>query len=286
MKKAWLILAALLGATALVLAQRGTYTPGESWVSDDAKNPREVESHSTGTPMWTNTPGFDKDTFTFARVRRGRFRGHRGGPWSTDTPDSDLNFSYRLQQMTSIKVNPMGKYIRLTDSDLGDYPFIYFVEPGSLYLTDEEIGILRKYLLNGGFMMMDDFWGEGEWTHASEVIKQVLPEFEWVELPLDHPLYHCVFEIKSKGQVPNVKLGVASEFDPNHNTSERGEESKIVHHRAIFDQKGHMMVLATHNTDNGDGWEREGESDYYFHNFSEKISYPLGINIVYYVMTH
>ena len=259
---------------------------GESYIGETERTPREVASHSTGTPMWTNAPGFEKDVFTFVRVRRDSGGFARGGPWSTDAPDSDLNFSYRLQQMTSMKVNPEGRFLRLTDPDLADYPFIYMVEPGSLYLSEEEIVALRKYLHNGGFLMLDDFWGDSEWDNAEDVLKHVLPERSFVELPLDHPVYHGVFEIKTKGQVPNIRTGIESEYTGVTWETNHDGDTRTVHHRAIFDDKGHMMVIATHNTDNGDGWEREGESDYFFHNFSEKISYPLGINIIYYTMTH
>ena len=246
---------------------------------------REVPSHSTGTPNWTNQAGLDKDVFTFVRIKYSRSPNawRSAGYWWTDFPDSDLNLSYRLQQLTSIKVDPDGRVLELTDKELFDYPWIYMVEPGGLELTDEEVPILRRYLLNGGFLMVDDFWGEREWNNFYHEIKKVFPDREPVELPLDHPLYHCVFDIKSKGQVPNVYLGVQSQYSGV--TWER-PDAKEVHHRAIFDDKGRMMVMATHNTDNGDGWEREGEDDYYFHTFSENISYPLGINIIFYVMTH
>ena len=206
--------------------------------------------------------------------------------WATDTPDSDLNLSYRLQQMTAMKVNPDGRFIHLTDPDLADFPFIYMVEPGSLFLADDEIAALRKYLLNGGFLMLDDFWGDSEWANAEGVLKKVLPDHSFVELALDHPLYHCVFEIKTKGQVPNIRQGIRSEFDGVTWEENHDGDVRTVHHRAIVDSKGRMMVIATHNTDNGDGWEREGESDYFFHHFSEKISYPLAINIIFYAMTH
>ena len=260
---------------------RGWFEGGS--VRDDTRTAREVESHSTGTPTWTNAPGFERDVFTFARVRYDRGgRWGRGG-WATDLPDSDLNLSFRLQQMTSMKVDPDGRILRLTDPDLFQYPFLYIVEPGGLSLSDEEVEALRNYLLNGGFLMFDDFWGDNEWENVEEVMAQVFPDRRFEELDLSHPLYHCVFEIKSKGQVPNVGLGVESQFDGI--TWER-DDAQEVHHRAIFDDQGRMMVFAAHNTDNGDGWEREGENDYYFRNFSEKISYPLGINLIYYVMTH
>lgn len=282
----FLILGLLLAAATAVFAQRryGRGWWGESGADDNTRTAREVGSHSTGTPMWTNPPAFAKDVFTFTRVRYSRGGSGRGrGGWDTDLPDSDLNFSYRLQQMTSARVDPDGRILRLTDPDLADFPFIYIVEPGGLYLDDEEVVALRKYLLNGGFLMLDDFWGEREWANCEAVLNQVFPDREFVELPMTHPIYNCVFTIKSKGQVPNVGLGVESEFDGV--TWER-HDAQVVHHRAISDDQGRLMVLTTHNTDNGDGWEREGESDYYFHQFSEKIAYPLGINIIYYVMTH
>jgi hypothetical protein len=117
-------------------------------------------------------------------------------------------------------------------------------------------------------------------------MKRVLPDRSFTELSLDHPLYHCVFEIKAKGQVPNVGTGEQSQVTGVTWENHHDGDTQTVHHRAIHDDKGRMVVLATHNTDNGDGWEREGEYEYYFKNFSEKIAYPLGINIIFYVMTH
>jgi hypothetical protein len=117
---------------------------------------------------------------------------------------------------------------------------------------------------------------------VAAVLKQTLPNHAFVELPLSHPVYHCVFEIKTKGQVPGIRYWQYS----GDTAEEHDGDTRTVHHRAIFDDKGRMMVIATHNTDNDDGWEREGENTEYFKNFSEKIAYPLGINIIFYAMTH
>ncbi|MEO6035485.1 MAG: DUF4159 domain-containing protein, partial [Verrucomicrobiota bacterium] len=156
----WITIALSLAA-GIVFAQqyrsrafRGGYGRGGNF--DSARTPREIGQHGGfETPMWTNAPGFEKDAFTFVRIKRESGGFARGGPWMTDAPDSDLNFSYRLQQLTSIKVNPNGLFLRLTDKELFDYPFIYMVEPGSLYLDDAEVDALRKYLLNGGFLWLD-----------------------------------------------------------------------------------------------------------------------------------
>jgi hypothetical protein len=266
----------------------GAYGEG-GYFSGNVQTAREIPSHSTGTPVWTNPNGFTKDVFTFARIRYqqgyggGGYYGRGGAGWTTDLPDSDLNLSYRLQQMTSIKVDPDGRILDLLDPELTKFPWIYIVEPGGLAFSEPEVVALRKYLLNGGFLMFDDFWGEAAWANVAEEMKRVFPDKSFSELPLDHPLYSCVFQIKEKGQVPNVRTGEDSKYDGR--TWER-EDAKVVHHRVIFDDKGRLMVFAAHNTDNGDGWEREGEYEYYFKNFSEKIAYPLGINIIFYVMTH
>lgn len=251
------------------------------------KTAREEESNSVGTPNWTNAPGFEKDVFTFVRLKYSSTgRGWANGDWRTDFPDSDLNLSFRIQQVTSLKVDPNARVVEITDPELFRFPWVYIVEPGALEFTEQEVPILRKYLLNGGFLMFDDFWGDSAWNNVEYEMSRVFPERKFVELSLDHPIYHCVFDIKAKGQVPNIQVGIQSEFTGVTWEWNHDGDTKTVHHRAIFDDKGRIMVIATHNTDNGDGWEREGESDYYFHNFSEKIAYPLGINIIFYAMTH
>ncbi len=257
---------------------------------------REIASHSTDTPEWSNPPGFSRDTFTFCRIIRdgNPEASPRAGEWITDFPDSDLNLSFRVQQMTSIKVDPNGRTIRLTDKALFDYPFIYMVEVGSLYLRDEEVPILRKYLENGGFLMVDDFWGDWQWETFAEQMKRVFPKLDFVDLPMDHPIFHSVFDLKgplNSLQTPNSRQGSASKYDgvtwEEHPYKDGGMQQCIdMHVRALYDDKGRIMVLATHNCDNGDGWEREGEDDYFFHEFSEKRAFPLGINIIFYVMTH
>ena len=200
-----------------------------------------------------------------------------------DFPDADLNLSYRLQQLTSMKVDPHGRIMRLTDPDLFRYPFIYLIEPGGIYLSPEEITALRRYLLNGGFLMVDDFWGEEEWRDLYNAMKQVFPEREPVELPLEHPIFHCVYDLKEKPQIPAI--GIAIDGRSTGKTWER-EDAKTPHYRGIFDDQGRLMALICHNTDLGDGWEREGEDPWYFTEFSEKKAYPLGINIIFYAMTH
>lgn len=256
-----------------------------------------------GVPDWEPDKEFSDDVFTFVRIRyssgygggygggygRGYGRGgygrggYGGGRWATDYPDSDLNFSYRLHQLTSMEVNPDGVVLELTDPALFDYPFIYIVEPGDLLFSEEEVAILRRYLLNGGFLMVDDFWGEAEWYNFYYEIKRVFPDREPVELELDHPIFHAVFDLKERPQIPSIGHALGGR---GYGITWEREDAREVHYKAIYDDEGRMMAIICHNTDLGDGWEREGENEWYFHEFSEKKAYPLGINIVFYAMTH
>jgi hypothetical protein len=251
-----------------------------------------------GVPMWENDARFKDDVFTFVRIQyddgdysdgRGYWygRGRRGGwgDWSTDWPDSELNFSFRLQQLTSLKVNPNPIILRLTDDRLFDYPFIYIIEPGELVFSDAEVVALRRYLLRGGFLMVDDFWGEYQWQNFYRQLKRVFPDREPVELSLDHEVFRCVYRLKEKPQVPSIhswdRSAPGVTWENRH-----GGDTRTVHYKGVFDDKGRMMAIICHNTDLGDGWEREGENEVYFREFSEKKSYPMGINIVVYAMTH
>jgi len=252
-----------------------------------------------GVPTWNVDDRFKNDVFTFVRVeydsdgygrgRRGGYGGGwgggRGGRWMTDWPDSDLNFSFRLQQLTALKVNPDPITMRVTDERVFDYPFLYMIEPGALLFSEEEVVALRRYLLNGGFLMVDDFWGDFEWQNFYEQIKRVFPDREPEELPLEHEIFHCVYRLKDKPQVPSIHAwpgpGSNVTWEDHH-----GGDTRTVHYKGIFDDKGRMMSIICHNTDLGDGWEREGEDPNYFHEFSEKKSYPMGINIITYAMTH
>ena len=264
------------------------------WPQWQRRSPRDgIPDDRSGVPDWKVDHKFKNDVFTFVRIeydsyrggggRRGGGRGW-GGDWTTDWPDSDLNFSYRLQQLTSLKVNPKPIVRRLTDKDLFDYPFIYIIEPGGLVFSEEEVLALRRYLTNGGFLMVDDFWGDYQYQNFYREIKRVFPDREPEELPLSHAIFQCVYRLKEKPQVPSIH----SWYGPGTQITweDHGPGSQEVHYRGISDDKGRLMAIICHNTDLGDGWEREGEDASYFNEISVKKSYPLGINIVTYAMTH
>ena len=262
---------------------------------DNIRTARETDTHSTGTPEWTNPPGFENDVFTFTRVifksdsnpdsDWGRWR--RLG-WWVDYPDADLNFSHRLQQLTSIKTDPDARVLKLSDPELHHYALLYMEHAGYMRLSDAEVTALRKYLLAGGALFVNDFWGSQEWDGFDREIKRVLPGRDWTELTIDHPVFYCVFDLR--GPMRNLQFW-NRDYNPNNPQSPlqrvyRGEGSEEMHVRALLDDNKRVVILAIHNSDISDGWEREGENELYFNKFSEKVAYPLGINIIFYLMTH
>lgn len=134
--------------------------------------------------------------------------------------------------------------------------------------------------------MVDDFWGDEEYENFYTQIKRVFPDREPKEVPLEHEIFHCVYDLKEKPQLPSIHAAYQSggktiTWEPRY-----GSDTSIPYYKAIYDDDDRIMVFICHNTDLGDGWEREGENQWYFEEFSVKKAYPLGINIVTYAMNH
>jgi len=182
-----------------------------------------------------------------------------------------------------MEVNPDGLILELTDERLFDYPFIYICEPGNLVFSEEEVDNLRRYLLNGGFLMVDDFWGPYEWENFEYEFRRVFPNRPMEELPLEHAIFHAVFDLEERPQIPAISQAIRGR---SRGITWERRDARQVHYKAVYDDEDRMMAIICHNTDLGDGWEEEGVDEWYFHEFSEKKAYPLGINIVFYAMTH
>ncbi len=197
---------AALVIVALAAVVSGVTWGQPPWWGGRRSTPGELPADRAGVPDWEVNESFKNDVFTFVRVEYDSYGGRRrrgGGCW-TDFPDSDLNFSYRLQQLTSLKVNPEPISLRLTDERLFDYPFLYMIEPGALEFSDAEVVALRRYLLNGGFLMVDDFWGDDEYEYFRSQMKRVFADREPTELPPEHEIFRCVYPLKEKPQVPSI----------------------------------------------------------------------------------
>jgi Domain of unknown function (DUF4159) len=229
-------------------------------------------------------------SFNFCRLYYNRVRTAYGGQgWWTDYPDADTNFMIRLSELTKTRVSqdpdgqPNHLVVRADDEALFQCPFVTIEDAGTVEFSDAEVAGLRAYLLKGGFLWADDFWGTDALTYWEMELARILPEAEYrpIELTRDHPIYRMMFEIDRIPQIPSINHWRRS----GGQTSELGYDSEEVHLRGIIDRRGRVMVLMTHNTDIADAWEREAEDPRFFYLFSPN-GYAVGINILLYALTH
>jgi uncharacterized protein DUF4159 len=222
----------------------------------------------------------------YTQVRREQW----GIGWLTDYPYAAVNLMIRASELTKIHVswdaqhNPHPWVVRLTDAAMFECPIIVASDVGTMGISDGEAARLREYLLKGGFLWVDDFWGTDAWEHWDSQIRKVFAanEYPIVDVPTTHPIFRTFAPVARVPQVTNIQFWRGS---GGSETSERGADSAEVHTRAISDARGRIMVLMTHNTDLGDSWEREGEDPAYFYQFSPP-GYAVGINVLVYALTH
>ena len=124
--------------------------------------------------------------FTIARIHYGG-----GGDWYGD-PSSLPNLLEFISEKTSIIVEPSEYRIKLTDPELFSHSFLYITGHGNIRFNEDEIIVLRDYLLKGGFLHADDNYGMD--ASFRREMKRIFPEKEWVEIPFDHNIYHVFYD--------------------------------------------------------------------------------------------
>lgn len=214
--------------------------------------------------------------------------GGRSGWWDTDYPDAESNFLRGVQRYTNIDANSKSyDFMDLTDPRLFEHSFLYMnmkrVPIGSLYtgpdFQPDEIVALREFMLRGGFVLLDDFWGDAHLQDFQTEMTKLFPERELVKLDTRHELFHTFFDINEVAQVPGraVTWDYNSGFsldDPNYPPSVY----------AILDDDGRVMLVANHNADLGDGWEHTFYEPYPTRYSNE--AYKIAINFLIYAFTH
>jgi hypothetical protein len=214
--------------------------------------------------------------FTFVRIKYSSDESFTQF-WSTDYPIAEYHFLRQFAGITRVPVRPDGVILELTDSTLAQYPFIYIVEGGQLRLDDAEVVALREYLLGGGFLMVDDFWGDAEWASLAAEMRRVFPDREPVELWPHHEIFHSFYGIGEKPRVPGV-----AQLDSGSHRGVAIDEADI---RGFVDDDGRLMAILCHNMDFGDAWEHL-DDPLYPKEFSLGGGVMMGVNIVVYALAH
>lgn len=215
--------------------------------------------------------------FTFVRVRYSDAAGPANQAWLVDYPEAERNFMEQLAKLTGLEVASEPVTAMLTDPALERYPMVYLVEGGHLLMSDEEADALRSYLLGGGFLMVDDFWGDEEWASLASQLARSFPDLQPVELWPEHEVFWSFYALGERPSVP----GVASIFAESTGTAAADDPV----FRGLVDRDGRLMAILLHNMDFGDAWEHVDDPSY-----PEEASLggaiPMGVNIVVYALSH
>jgi hypothetical protein len=249
-----------------------------AWEHNDLSLPSDYQQPGEWTFARLMYPTWSGPTFGL------QFRPHTAGDWlrgetnwTIDYPRSDRHLASALRRLTRVPARSVEQPVNLDDGDdVYNYPWLYAVEVGHWELTSAQASKMRDYLLRGGFFMCDDFHGAQEWEVFTTSMKKVFPDRPIVEIADSDPIFHTVYDLDGRYQVPGLQFIYSGQTWENDGVEPRW--------RGIYDDKGRLMVAICHNMDLGDSWEQADNRSY-----PEKYSalgIRIGVNYVIYAMTH
>jgi hypothetical protein len=213
--------------------------------------------------------------FYWTRAVYSEGRGWRGGnSWAVDFPKSDQQFLIVIKRLMHLNAYDWENPVHLADPDLRKFPLIYMLEVGDMYLTEGELEGLRGYMDAGGFVIVDDFWGDREWEAFEFNFRRMYPDKQIVDITLDHPLYSAYYTIDHVEMTPAIG-----------NTIQRTEcYGCVTQVKGVYDDEGRLMMVINFNTDLGDAWEWAEDPRYPLE--TSTYAYEMGANMIVYAMSH
>ena len=278
LKRVLFVIGAVAGSFVLLAvaawAQRGYFrVEGDDILPVFDKN---SEFHFVRTE-YVDLPGYRRGFGSFVS-RNGRANGW----WAQDWPDADNHFTTGIQRLTRINVGEP-RHVALTGDELYEYPWIYLTQAANCDLSDAEINRLREYLNRGGFLMVDDFWGDYEWDAFAETVNRIFPGRAIPDIELSDPVMHVLYDIEAKDLtfIPGSRhlyMGAGGR------AIVRQPAGSMPAWRGVYDQKNRMVIAVNFDTDIGDAWEFADVPAYPAE--MTILAYRYGINYITYAMTH
>lgn len=257
----------LVASFAMVVLLRGAQSGQRRWAmyESEMQNPADDPADAA-----------EKTEFAFGRLR---FRSNRQGwgyhRWGIDANKSERQFIEGVRRLTRVHVRSIEQIVDVDSDEIFDWPWMYAVAAGDWRLNDAQANRLKQYLERGGFLMVDDFHGDREWGSFMAGIRQIFPTAKVVELEDNDPIFHTVYDLRKRLQVPGLNVVHGPGYERN---------GIIPHWRAVIDDKGRVLVAICFNMDLGDAWEWADLPEYPERFASE--AYRLGINYILYALTH
>jgi len=205
--------------------------------------------------------GLMVQVFTYAQssnLKIGLLKYNGGGDWYAN-PTSLPNLISFCNKQLSTKLHPEPATVEVGSTDLFNYPFVHMTGHGNVVFSLQEADNLRKYLIAGGFLHIDDNYGLDKFIRRE--MKKVFPELDFIELPASHPIYHQVYDF------------------PNGIPKIHEHDNKTPQGFGIL-YEGRLVCFYSYETDLGDGWE---DSD--VHHDSEETrqkALKMGANLIHY----
>jgi hypothetical protein len=201
------------------------------------------------------------------------------GYWTMDYPRSDRHLLEGVRRLTRIDSRSLEQVTELDHSDdIYNWPMLYGVEVGHWDLPQDQADQLREFIMRGGFLMVDDFHADQEWAIFLDSLERVLPNRPPIDIPNSDPIFHTIYDLNDRVQIPGAQ------YLETGRTYEKDESGRPEHWRAVYDDKGRIIVAICHNMDLGDAWEHSDNPLY-----SEKwagLAYRIGMNYFIYDLTH
>ena len=223
-----------------------------------------------GRLMYPSTP--------YARFENRRRDWREGGTsWTEDYPRADRHFVVALRRLSRVDARAIEQPVNPDDGDdIFNWPWLYVGLPGNWSLTDQQAAKIRDFLLRGGFLMAEDFWGPQERQDFEIGMRKIFPDRDIVELEDDAPIFHSVFDLSDRYQIPGqwaTRRGATSR-----------DGGTVPHWEGVFDDRGRLLVAICFNSDVGDSWEF-ADDPYYPEKYSA-LGIRIGVNYVVYALTH
>ena len=226
----------------------------------------QLQSYS-GNVQYDGKFTFVRMSYEFASFSRRGFG--RQAPWAHDYPFGEHSFLKILTSISNVSAHVDETSIMgFSDPDMFKFPVIYLIEPGYWAMSESDVVGLRNYLAKGGFMIVDDFPRDA-WSQFDLQMSRVFPENKWIEITIEHPIFHSFFEIDPHEVPQSYNLGGPPQF------------------WAMFEENDptkRMLVIANYQNDLSEFWE------YVEQGFSPtpatNESYKVGINQFIYGITH
>jgi Domain of unknown function (DUF4159) len=168
-----------------------------------------------------------------AQLTIGRLHYEGGGDWYAN-PSSLPNLLRAISERTTLRIAERETVVRLSEDRLWDVPYLYMTGHGNVRWSEPDLGTLRRYLRQGGFLHVDDNYGMD--ASIRRELRRIFPEQELVDVPLDHPIYNLVYRFP-RG-IPKI----------------HEHDGKPAQGFGLF-LEGRLVVYYSYETDLGDGWE-------------------------------